>query len=56
MRMKKRILCQGEAKTQKNGRKRTKNGYCVNSSLANFNTLRVYTVTHNLIAEENLLE
>ena len=33
MRMKKRIVCQGEAKTQKNGRKRTKNGYCVNSPL-----------------------
>ena len=33
MRMKKRILCQGEAKTSKNGRKRTKNGYCVNSPL-----------------------
>ena len=34
MRMKKRILFQGEAKTLKNGRKRTKNGYCVNSPLA----------------------
>ena len=35
MRMKKRILCQGEAKTLKNGRKRTKNGYCVNSPILN---------------------
>ena len=33
MRMKKRILCQGEAKTLKNGRKRMKNGYCVNLPL-----------------------
>ena len=32
MRMKKRILFQ-EAKTLKNGRKRTKNGYRVNSPL-----------------------
>ena len=33
MGMKKRILFQKEAKTLKNGRKRKKNGYCVNSPL-----------------------
>ena len=33
MRMKKDILVYEEAKTQKNGKKRTKNGYCVNSPL-----------------------
>ena len=33
MRMKKRMLFQRKAKTLKNGRKRAKNGYCVNSPL-----------------------
>ena len=43
MRMKKRIPFQ-EAKTQKNGRKRTKNGYCPNSPLKTHNKNRVIEV------------
>ena len=41
MRMKKLILCQGEAKTLKNGQKRTKNGYCVNSPLDKQNQINI---------------